>query len=128
MRLRLALTIACGLTLGVFAYTGEKYEYAGGVWETLHASDLFLFAVMALAVVTGIVVRRIWVLLALLGPLLALAYLQASGYVSEWHDGSPPLGLPNIVQLIWFGLLLLLGLGVGSLGSLWTRRADPSLE
>ncbi len=54
--------------------------------------------------------------MALIGPLATLAYLQVAGYVSPWHDGSPPLGIPSLVGLFVSGALLLIGvvLRVGS--------------
>lgn len=114
MRPRILLTIACALVLGVYAYTGQKYEYSGGLFEDLHASDLVYLSLVALTFLTGLIVRRVWVLLALLGPLVSLGYLQATGFVSEWHDGTAPLlSPPGISFFFWFGLPLLLGLAVG---------------
>jgi hypothetical protein len=125
MRLRIFLTVACAITLGVWAYTDQKYRYSGGLFEDLHASGLFILSVLAFAVATGFVVRRVWALLALLGPLLALGYLQATGYVSPWNDGNPPLlSLPSLSSFFWFGLMLLLG---WALRRLWDR-GQPALR
>jgi hypothetical protein len=114
MRLRIALTIVCGLALGVYAYTAEKYEWSGGVFEDLHSSSLYYLLMLALSLTTGFAVRRWWVILALLGPLLALGYLQVTGYVSPWNDGNAPLlSPPGIALFFWFGIPLLLGLALG---------------
>jgi hypothetical protein len=114
MRLRIALTIVCGLALAVYAYTAEKYEWSGGVFEDLHSSSLFYLSMVALSFVTGFAVRRWWAMLALLGPLVALTYLEVSGYVSPWNDGnSPLLSPPGISLFFWFGIPLLLGLALG---------------
>jgi hypothetical protein len=114
MRLRITLTAAWAVVLGAYAYTLEKYQYSGGLLEDLHASDLAYLSLMALSVAVGFAVRRWWVTLALLGPLLALGYLQAAGYVSPWNDGNAPLlSPPGISLFFWFVLPLLVGLALG---------------
>jgi hypothetical protein len=114
MRLRLALTIAYGAFLGAWAYTDQKNS--GGLFGDLHSSIPFEIFVLVLAIVVGFVVRRVWVLLALLGPLLALGYLQVTDYVSPWHDGTDPLlSPPGISFFFWFGAALLIGVGLARL-------------
>jgi hypothetical protein len=114
MRLRLVLTIAYGAFLGAWAYTDQKSS--GGLFGDLHGSIPFEISVLVFAIVVGFVVKRAWVLLALLGPLLTLGYLQVTGYVSPEHDGTAPLlSPPGISFFLWFGLALLIGVGVGRL-------------
>jgi hypothetical protein len=111
--------MACAIALGVWAYTDQKHRYSGGVFEGLHDSALFLLSTAILTVVTGIAVCRWWALLALLGPLFALGYLQVSGYISPWDDGTAPLlSPPGISRFVWFGLLLLAGMGLRHLWDL----------
>ena len=114
MRLRLALAIAYGAFLGAWAYTDQKSS--GGLFGDLHSSIPFEIFVLVLAVGVGFAVGRTWVLLALVGPLLALGYLQVSGYVSSEHDGNAPLlSPPGISFFFWFGIALLIGVGLGRL-------------
>lgn len=116
MRLRIGLTVAYGIALGIYAYTAEKYEWSDGVFEDLHSSSHFYLSLILLGLVVGFAVRRLWVMLALLGPLLALGYLQVSGYVSPWNDGNAPLlSPPGISLFFWFGIPLLIGVGAGRL-------------
>jgi hypothetical protein len=111
---RLALTVAYGAFLGVWVYTDQKSP--GGLFGDLHSSVPFELLVLVLAVVVGFAVRRVWVLLALLGPLFALGYLQVTGYISSEHDGAAPLlSPPGIAFFLWFGTLLLIGVGLGRL-------------
>jgi hypothetical protein len=111
---RLALTVAYGIFLGVWAYTDQKS--LGGLFADLHSSIPFELLVLVLAVVVGFAVRRAWVLLALVGPLLALGYLQVTGYVSPEHDGTAPLlSPPGVSFFLWFGTALLIGVGLGRL-------------
>lgn len=125
MPLRIALTVAYGIFLGAWAYTDQKGS--GGVFSDLHRSVPFEIFVLVLAVVVGFAVRRWWVLLALLGPLVALGYLQITGYVSSEHDGNQPLlSPPGISLFFWYGAALLLGVGLsrayGSASSTWRGR------
>lgn len=114
MQLRLVLTIAYGAFLGAWAYTEQKGS--GGLFGDLHSSIPFEISVLVFAIVVGFVVKRAWVLLALLGPLLALGYLQVTGYVSSEHDGAAPLlSPPGIAFFLWFGVALLIGVGLGRL-------------
>jgi hypothetical protein len=111
MQLRLALTIAYGAFIGAWAYTDEKSS--GGLFAELHSSTSFELFVLVLGIAVGFAVHRIWVLVALLGPLLTLGYLQLTGYISPWHDGTAPLlSPPGISVFFWYGLTLLLGIGI----------------
>jgi hypothetical protein len=60
----------------------------------------------------GFGVGRWWVVLALIGSLLTLGCLQATGFVSDWNDGNSPLSFPTIAQMFWLALLLLSGVGL----------------
>jgi hypothetical protein len=62
----------------------------------------------------------LWVLLSLLLPVASLGYLQSTG--KRGPDGVSPLtSPPGIFGLIWFALLLGLGL---FLASLWRQFRD----
>lgn len=93
-------------------------------------TDASALCALALAVGVGFFVRRSWVLLALVGPLLSLGYLQATGCISPGDDGADPLlSPPGISTFIWFGLLLLLGVWLGNVRERWRgqkmRSAGP---
>jgi hypothetical protein len=122
MLLRAALTIAYGLMLGVWAYTDQKAS--GAVFGDLHNSVPFELFVLLLGIAVGFAVGRAWALLALLGPLIPLAILEADGFVSPSHDGTEPLfSPPGISLFVWYGLMLLLGIG---LRRGWERlRTEP---
>jgi hypothetical protein len=126
MRLfRFALTTTYGAFLGIWVYTDQKNS--GGLFGDLHSSIPFELLVLGLAIAVGFAVRRVWALLALLGPLLTLGYLQVTGYISPWHDGTAPLlSPPGISFFFWFGAALLIGVGLGRLqgiaSSAWTGR------
>lgn len=120
MKWRLATTTAFGLLLGAWAYFAEwSYERPGSLHGTLH-DPLVASALMLLTILVGFLVARPWVLLALIGPITSLAYLQSTG--KRGPDGVSPLtSPPGIFLLIWFALLLALGLG---LASLWRQYKD----
>lgn len=121
-RVRILLTTAYAVLLGAWAYADQKQLdlYSQGTYEVLHSLTSEL-AFLGLGALVGFVVRRAWALLALVGPLLSLGYLQVTGYVSPWHDGTDPLlSPPGISFFIWFGVLLSIGIG---LGILWERKA-----
>ena len=125
MAWRIATTTAFGLLLGAWLYFVEwSYERPG----SLHAmvdSSYIAAAVMLLAILTGFLVARPWVLLSLVAPIASLAYLQSTG--KRGPDGISPLtSPPGIFHIIWFALLLGLGLW---LGSLWRQfKARQSLR
>lgn len=128
MKRRVAITTAFGLLLGAWAYFAEwSYERPGSLHGTLH-DPLVVLALILLAILAGFLVARPWVLLALVGPIASLAYLQSTG--KRGPDGVSPLtSPPGIFQIIWFALLLALGLG---LASLWRqfkgRRREQGLR
>jgi hypothetical protein len=120
MKLRVAITTAFGLLLGAWAYWAEwSYERPGSLHGTLQ-DPLVISALMLLAILTGFVVARPWVLLSLIAPITSLAYLQTTGH--RGPDGISPLtSPPGIFHIVWFALLLALGLG---LASLWRQFKD----
>jgi hypothetical protein len=116
MKLRIVATAGFGFLLGTWAYLDEwSYDRSWSLHGTMN--DPFgLLVLMALAVLTGFLVARSWVLLALLCPIASLAYLQSTGH--KGPDGIAPLtSPPGIFELIWFGLLLLMGIAASVLWS-----------
>ncbi|HEY4779830.1 MAG TPA: hypothetical protein VIH47_09585, partial [Solirubrobacterales bacterium] len=79
--------------------------------------------VLALGLVVGFVVRRAWMWLSLIGPLLALGYLEVTGFVGsgDWAR-EPLLSPPGVGVLIGVGMVLLLGRVLGE-GWDWLRAA-----
>jgi hypothetical protein len=122
---RVALVVGYGACSAAWAYADQKQIdlYSQGVYDFLHSPVISVGFLLLLPVFVGWLIGRLWVLVALIGPLSTLGYLQATGYVSPWHDGSPPLGVPSLVILSLSGGLLLLGvvLRVGSS----PQRIDP---
>jgi hypothetical protein len=128
MKWRLATTAAFGVLLGTWAYLDEwSYERPGSLHGTLD-DPLVVVPLMLLAILTGFLVARPWVLLSLLGPITSLAYLQSTG--KKGPDGISPLtSPPGIAHLLWFALLLALGLAIAALwGQLRGRRDRRSLR
>jgi hypothetical protein len=120
MRLRIAITAAFGLLLGAWSYWAEwSYDRPGSLHETLD-NPLLALAMLALAILTGFLVARPWVLLSLVAPIGSLAYLQSTG--KHGPDGISPLtSPPGIAHIIWFALMLGLGLG---LAAIWRQFKD----
>jgi hypothetical protein len=120
MKWRIAITAAFGLLLGAWSYLAEwSYERPGTLHETLN-DPLVGLAVLVLAIVTGFLVSRPWVLLSLAAPIVSLAYLQSTG--KRGPDGISPLtSPPGIAHIIWFALMLCLGLG---LAGIWRQFKD----
>jgi hypothetical protein len=120
MKWRIATTAAFGLLLGTWSYLDEwSYERSGSLHETVN-DPLVVTALMLIAILVGFLVARPWVLLSLLLPIASLGYLQSTG--KRGGDGVSPLtSPPGIFHIIWFALLLALGLG---LASLWRQLQD----
>jgi hypothetical protein len=120
MKWRLAITAAFAVLLGTWAYLAEwSYEQPGSIHGTLD-DPLVVMPLMLLAILTGFLVARPWVLLSLVAPIASLAYLQSTG--KRGPDGISPLtSPPGIAHIIWFALLLAVGLG---LSSIWRQFKD----
>ena len=122
MRVRILLTIGYAAALGAWAYAEQKQGdlYSQGTYDALHSPAFELTFIVGLPILVGIVVRRAWVLLALVGPRLSLGYLQVSGYISPWHDGVDPLlSLPSFSIYTWLSLPLGLGVWLGRMRERW---------
>jgi hypothetical protein len=121
MKWRAAITIAFGLLLGAWCYLDEwSYDRPDSLHETLN-DPLLATALMLLAILTGLLVARPWVLLSLVAPIASLAYLQSTG--KKGPDGISPLtSPPGIVHIIWFALLLAVGLGLSGLWHQFENR------
>jgi hypothetical protein len=122
MRIGVAITFAFGVFLGLWVYGDlDSVAFWGqhGIDQVAHETA-FELATIALAILVGFVVRRRWVLTALLGPLLCLGYAQING--ERGFDGAAPLTSPSgISDIFWFGLFLLLGVGLGRAWERWRR-------
>ena len=122
MRLRLAVTVALALLLGAWAYLDEWTYQQGGSLATAVDSAPVVVAIFVITILAGALVGRAWVLLALLGPIASLAYLESTGH--RGPDGISPLtSAPGIFLLVWLALLLALGI---ALASLWRFVRDQS--
>jgi hypothetical protein len=122
MKRRIAITTAFGLLLGAWSYLAEwSYERPGSLHETL-SDPLVAVAMLALAILTGFLVARPWVLLSLVAPIVSLGYLQSTG--KRGPDGISPLtSPPGIAHIIWFAAMLGLGLG---LAAIWRQPQGPA--
>jgi hypothetical protein len=124
MKWRIAITTAFGLLLGAWSYLTEwSYERQDSLHGTLN-DPLVATAMLVLAILTGFLVARPWVLLSLAAPIVSLGYLQSTG--KHGPDGVSPLtSPPGIAHLIWFALMLGLGLG---LANVWRQFKDRGLR
>jgi hypothetical protein len=123
---RIIVTVVFAVVIGAWAFLEQKQIslYSQGTYETLH-STIADFLVISLPIAVGVLVRRPWVLFALIGPFLSLGCLQVTGYRSPWHDGEPPLlSPPGIFWFIFMAVLLWLGVVLGRLAV--RRRGDPA--
>ena len=120
MKWRIAITTTFGLLLGAWLYLVEwSYERSSSFHEIWHG-PLVAIALMLLAIITGFLVTRPWVLLSLLPSIASLGYLQSTG--KRGPDGVSPLtSPPGIFHIVWFAALLGLGLWFASL---WRRLID----
>ena len=108
MRLRIYLTVAYAVVLGLWTFADQK---SVGLSPGFH-NDLVVLGFVALTALVGIAVGRWWVLVSLIGGLLPLIYLQESGYLGHGFDGADPIAPSSISDLVWYGVFLLLGVGV----------------
>lgn len=110
MRWRVATTVGCAVVLGVVAYASKQ----GGWIFSAPPRGIGVAAAIGILVLpfaVGAVVRRWWVLLAVLGPLAALAYLEVTGFVGMSGDwaAEPLLSPPGLFFLVFFAVLLTFG-------------------
>jgi hypothetical protein len=114
MKWRVAITTAFGLLLGAWSYLAEwSYDRPGSLHGTLN-DPLVATAMLVLAILAGFLVARPWVLLSLVAPIVSLGYLQSTG--KHGPDGISPLtSPPGIAHIIWFALMLGLGLGLAAI-------------
>lgn len=97
MRLRIYLTVAYAVVLGLWTFADQK---SVGLSPGFH-NDLVVLGFVALTVLVGIAVGRWWVLVSLIGGLLPLIYLQESGYLGHGFDGADQSR--RAASLIWSG-------------------------
>jgi hypothetical protein len=113
---RVLVTVAGGAALGALAFLDQEgiSLYSQSTYDALHSVVVGVAITIVLPILVGIIVRRQWALLALVGPLLVLGYLEATGYRSKWHDGNSPLLSPEgVFHFIWWAGLISLGVFVG---------------
>lgn len=107
--------IAAGIVAGLWAWgdLDSVHFWGDGGLSEVGYDTAFQIAMVALLFVAGFVVRRWWVVLATVGPLLALGLAQGAG--ERGMDGAAPLNSPQgMTRLIWTALVLLLGFWVGA--------------
>jgi hypothetical protein len=126
MRRRFTVVVSYGVISGVWIYA--SYKEVSVFHET--AAGLVL---LALGVAVGAYVRSWWMLLALVGPLIALGYLEVSGFVRTSDDwaSEPLLSPPGVFVFFIFTTILMLGYALGQ-GGEWVagvwRREDHDEE
>lgn len=112
-RARAGIAAAYGLLAAAWVYAEQRQIDLSQTAYDFTSETPAILVFFFLAVVTGFAVGRFWALLALLGPIMTLGAMQATGYVSPWHDGSEPLtSLPSIARLVWLALMILVGIGL----------------
>ena len=126
IRRRLAAAASYAAISGVWIYASHREV---GVSHT----DAAAVCVLALGVVVGAYVRSWWMLLSLVGPLIALGYLEVSGFVGTGDDwaAEPLLSPPGVFVFFIFTMILMLGRALGE-GADWVvgvwRRRDRDEE
>jgi hypothetical protein len=117
MAARIALALAYAAFLGIWSYA-DLSSVEIPVLDNIRGIAAEFGIAFLLPILVGVAVRRWWVLLALLGPLLTLGYAQMEG--ERGFDGAEPLTSPvGISGFIWSGLSLAIGVG---LGRAWETR------
>jgi len=126
MRRKLLAIVAYGVVSGVWIYASEKevsvdHQTAVGI------------VLLALGVAVGAYVRSWWMLLSLIGPLIALGYLEVSGFAGTSDDwaAEPLLSPPGVFVFFIFTTILMLGYALGQgvewIAGVW-RREDRDQE
>ena len=104
---RVKITVAAGLVLGLETWILERSAWPTAGLHDVLAPPLGILALAALFVVP-LVVGRLWVVGALLGPLLALAVMQVAGLTVRLDDGTgPAFNYRTTFQLCAVGFILL---------------------
>jgi hypothetical protein len=113
-RARVGVVVGYGVLSGIWIYAAKR----GG--STLSTPTVSVI-VLGLGLVVGFVVRRVWMFLSLVGPLVGLGYLEVAGFVGsgDWAR-EPLLSPPGVGVLIGVGMVLLLGRALGE-GWDWLR-------
>lgn len=108
MRRRLAAAVSYGVISGVWIYA--SYEELS-FFHTTAAGVVLL----VLGVAVGAYVRSWWMLLSLVGPLIALGSLEVSGFVGTGDDwaSEPLLSPPGVFAFFIFTTVLMLGYALG---------------
>lgn len=126
MRRRLTATISYGVISGVSIYGSYKQV-------SFFRATAVGIVVLVLGVAVGAYVRSWWMLLALVGTLIALGYLEVSGFVGTSDDwaSEPLLSPPGVSVFVGFTTILMLGYALGQ-GAEWLagirRRGDRDEE
>lgn len=121
MRKRLAATVLYTAISGVWIYASYKEV-------SVLPTEAAAICVLVLGLAVGAYVRNWWMLLSLVGPLIALGYLEVSGFVGTSDDwaAEPLLSPPGAFTFIWLGVTMLLGRalreGADWLIGIWKRR------
>ncbi len=120
-RRRLTAAISYGVISGVSIYA--SYQQV----SFFHATAVGI-ALLALGVAVGAYVCSWWILLSLVGPLIALGYLEVSGFVGTSDDwaSEPLLSPPGVSVFVGFTTILMLGYALGQgaewVAGIWKRR------
>jgi hypothetical protein len=121
MRRRLTAVVSYGVISGVWVYASSE-----GV-SVFHTTAMGIVLV-GLGVAVGAYVRSWWMLLSLMGPLIALGYLEVSGFVGTGDDwaSEPLLSPPGVFVFFIFTTILMLGYALGQgaewVAGIWRRE------
>lgn len=123
MRRRLTAVISYGVISGVWIYGAHEEA------SLFHGTALGI-VLLVLGVAVGAYVRSWWMLLALVGPLVALGYLEVSGFVGTSDDwaSEPLLSPPGVFVFFIFTMILMLGYALGQgiewVSGVWSNDRD----
>jgi hypothetical protein len=113
-RARVGVVVGYGVLSGIWIYAAKREGLP-------FSTEAVSVTILALGLVVGFVVRRAWMWLSLIGPLVGLAYLEVSGFVGSGDWGREPLlSPPGIFVFVGVGMVLLLGRALGE-GWDWLR-------
>jgi hypothetical protein len=113
MRRRLTAVVSYGVISGVWVCASNE---GVGVFQTTAVG----IVLVGLGVAVGAYVRSWWMLLSLVGPLIALGYLEVSGFVgtSDGWASEPLLSPPGVFVFFIFTMILMIGRALGE-GAEW---------